>query len=115
MLQYKSIAAGVWLGEVDERFTAQICTSFGDKPVSRPKGIADFGIREWMCSHCGARHDRDTNAANNILRRGRAALAAGITVLGGEDVNGNLGCRNSRCHGCAECCYFVFGWCPPGF
>ena len=81
MLQYKSIAAGVWFEEVDERFTTQICSSCGDKPDSRPKGIADLRIRDWMCSSCGALHDRDVNAANNILRRARTTLAAGIPVV----------------------------------
>ncbi|MFZ3285263.1 MAG: zinc ribbon domain-containing protein, partial [Telluria sp.] len=38
-------------------------------------------IREWCCSDCGAVHDRDLNAALNILRRGRATLAVGIPVL----------------------------------
>ncbi|MBV8667390.1 MAG: transposase, partial [Burkholderiaceae bacterium] len=50
-------------------------------PESRPKGIADLGIREWTCSRCGCLHDRDTNAAINILRRGRATLDVGIPVL----------------------------------
>jgi transposase len=50
-------------------------------PASRPKGIADLGTRAWTCSECGCDHDRDTNAALNILRRGRATLAVGIPVL----------------------------------
>ena len=33
--------------------------------------------REWICPECGARHDRDLLAANNILRRG-------IDELGGK-------------------------------
>ena len=78
MLKYKSIATGAWYEEVDERFTTQTCSSCGALPDSRPKGIAGLGIREWQCSDCGCVHDRDRNAALNILRRGRATLAVGI-------------------------------------
>jgi IS605 OrfB family transposase len=78
MLHYKAIAHGAWFEEVDERFTSQVCSNCGALPESRPKGIADLGMREWHCSDCGCVHDRDQNAALNILRRGRATLAVGI-------------------------------------
>ena len=81
ILAYKAVRHGAWFEEVDERFTTQICSGCGDLPDSRPKGIADLGIREWQCSLCGCNHDRDVNAALNILRRGRATLAAGIPVV----------------------------------
>jgi putative transposase len=58
-----------------------ICSDCGALPDSRPKGIADLGVRKWICSGCGVVHDRDLNAAKNILRRGRATLAVGIPVL----------------------------------
>jgi putative transposase len=64
MLRYKS--AGYV--EVDERFTTQTCSECGSLPPSRPKGIAGLEIRAWECSVCGASHDRDVNAARNILR-----------------------------------------------
>ncbi|MBY0241206.1 MAG: transposase [Burkholderiaceae bacterium] len=80
-LAYKAVKHGAMFQEVDERFTTQICSNCGAKPDSRPKGIADLGIREWQCSDCGVVHDRDLNAAINILRRGRATLAAGIPSL----------------------------------
>ncbi len=31
-----------------------------------------LGTRHWTCPYCGARHDRDVNAAKNILAAGRA-------------------------------------------
>lgn len=78
MLAYKAIRHGAWYEEVDERFTTQTCSNCGVLPDSRPKGIAGLGIREWQCSECGCMHDRDQNAALNILRRGRATLAERI-------------------------------------
>lgn len=39
-------------------------------PPERPKGLADLGIREWKCGECNTIHDRDINAACNILRFG---------------------------------------------
>lgn len=68
MLRYKASRHGVTYLEVDEKFTTQICSHCGCKSASgRPKGIADLGIREWQCSECGVSHDRDVNAAKNIL------------------------------------------------
>jgi IS605 OrfB family transposase len=81
MLAYKAVRHGARYVEVDERFTTQTCSNCGALPDSRPRGIAVLGIREWTCSDCGVIHDRDFNAAKNILRRGRATLAAGISVL----------------------------------
>ncbi|MES2163996.1 MAG: transposase [Pseudomonadota bacterium] len=80
-LAYKAVKHGAWFEEVNERFTTQTCSNCGSLPDSRPKGIAGLGVREWQCSDCGCVHDRDLNAALNILRRGRATLEVGIPVL----------------------------------
>jgi len=63
MLAYK---AGTF-AEVDERFTTQACSCCGTISASSPKGMGALGIRAWDCSECGASHDRDVNAARNIL------------------------------------------------
>jgi len=78
MLEYKCDHAGSVFMEVDERYTTQTCSSCGSRPSSRPKGIAGLGIREWSCDDCGVHHDRDINAAKNILAAGHGRLAGGI-------------------------------------
>jgi transposase len=91
VLQYKSMAAGVLFEEVNEAFSTQTCSSCGSLPKSRPKGIAGLGIREWTCMQCGTAHDRDVNAAKNILAAGHRRLGVGIPCLeAGEDVKNLL-------------------------
>lgn len=70
MLEYKCQQAGVTYREIDEAFTTQTCSCCGEIPDSSPKGRAGLGIRDWVCDGCGAHHDRDVNAARNILRLG---------------------------------------------
>lgn len=80
MLKYKSQQAGVWFEEVNEAYTTQTCSCCGSRDSS-PKGRAGLGIREWTCQGCGTTHDRDVNAAKNILALGHERLAVGIPVL----------------------------------
>lgn len=68
MLDYKARRHQAIFIEADERYTSQTCSECG--ALSGPKGIACLGMRHWVCSDCGASHDRDVNAARNILRVG---------------------------------------------
>ena len=72
MLQYKSDDAGVWFKVVDEKFSTQDCSACGAR--TGPKGRDGLSVRRWVCSCCGIEHDRDTNAACNIRRKGLAWL-----------------------------------------
>lgn len=81
MLEYKSHQAGIVFEVVNESYSTQTCSCCGSIPASSPKGRAGLRIREWTCSDCGAVHNRDTNAARNILAAGHRRLEAGITVL----------------------------------
>jgi len=81
-LAYKAIKHGAWYEEVNESFTSQVCSNCSALPDSRPKGIADLGIRQWICCECGISHDRDVNAALNILaRHGHVSPAEGISLI----------------------------------
>jgi putative transposase len=77
MLEYKCDHAGVVFEEINEAYTTQTCSSCGSRQNS-PKGRAGLGISEWTCE-CGVTHDRDINAAKNIL-------ALGLERLAGEKV-----------------------------
>jgi putative transposase len=78
MLRYKCDYAGVWFDEVEEAFSTQTCSVCNSR--TGPRGWEGLGIRGWQCSHCGAVHDRDVNAAQNILAAGHRRLAEGILV-----------------------------------
>ncbi len=81
MLSYKCDHAGVVFEEVNEAFTTQRCSCCGSIPASSPKGMGALGMREWVCDQCGSVHDRDVNAARNILALGHERLAGGMPVL----------------------------------
>ena len=78
-LRYKAIRHAVVFKEIDESYSSQTCSNCGSLPDSRPRGIADLGVRQWDCTDCGAHHGRDVNAARNILLSG---LSAGLRETG---------------------------------
>ena len=79
-LRWKASARSVVFEEVPERNTTQTCSCCGEISANSPKGRAGLGIREWFCAECGTLHDRDVNAAKNILALGHERLAVGIPV-----------------------------------
>jgi putative transposase len=62
--------------------TSQVCSACGVKDGPKP-----LSVREWTCTACGTVHDRDINAARNILAAGRADR---LNACGGDVRPGHL-------------------------
>ncbi len=70
-LQYKSEWKGRVYHKVSPWFSSsQLCSDCGYKN----KEVKKLSIREWVCDNCGIVHQRDENAAINILNRGLLEL-----------------------------------------
>ncbi|WP_143513934.1 RNA-guided endonuclease InsQ/TnpB family protein, partial [Psychrobacter pasteurii] len=86
-LEYKCKHAGCQFEIVNESYTTQTCSCCLKISDSSPRGRAGLRIRGWRCAECGTWHDRDMNAAKNILAVGLDRLAVGIpSVSRGEEV-----------------------------
>lgn len=81
MLEYKCAHAGIVFKVVNEAYTTRTCSSCGS--LSGPQGVNGLRIRDWECMECGVVHDRDINAARNILSlgAGRCPQEVGIPIL----------------------------------
>ncbi|GAA3630138.1 RNA-guided endonuclease InsQ/TnpB family protein [Streptomyces chitinivorans] len=76
MLEYKCAWYGRDLVVIDRWFpSSKLCGACGTVREKLP-----LNVRTWTCEHCGTTHDRDTNAARNILAAGLAATACGDGV-----------------------------------
>ena len=83
ILKYEAMKLGTQIIFVDKFFpSSQLCSVCGYKN----KAVKDLKIREWECPTCHTKHDRDKNAAKNILM-------AGTSANGGEPVRRSSECK----------------------
>lgn len=72
MLEYKAARYGRTVVRTKRDFpSSQICSACGFRDGPKP-----LRVRDWACSNCGIHHDRDLNAAQNILQEGKKMVAA---------------------------------------
>ncbi|MEU8719287.1 RNA-guided endonuclease TnpB family protein [Streptomyces antimycoticus] len=76
MLEYKARWYGRAVIAVDRWFpSSKLCSHCGTLQNTMP-----LSVRTWTCGSCGVTHDRDVNAARNILAAGLAVSACGAGV-----------------------------------
>jgi putative transposase len=75
MLEYKAAWYGREVIAVDRWFpSSRLCSACGTLAETMP-----LTVRAWTC-RCGTTHDRDVNAARNILAEGLSVIACGAGV-----------------------------------
>ena len=88
MLTYKAEWNSKKIVKIDRYFpSSQTCNVCGYVN----KDIKDLSVREWDCPICHTHHNRDVNAAINILKIGLNNTSAGtVDYTGGEEVRADL-------------------------
>ena len=82
MLGYKAARYGRHLIVIDRWYpSSKTCSACGHVLTE-----LSLGTRMWQCPSCGTRHDRDINAAKNILAAGRAVAGGNPGHACGADV-----------------------------
>lgn len=93
-LEYKSAWYGKELVKVDRWYpSTKACNCCGW--INQSLTLKD---RQWVCSGCGAKHNRDINAAVNILREGKRIISERLSPSNerGEGGSPELACKSRQ-------------------
>ena len=92
MLKYKTARQGKGYIEVNRFFaSSKTCSCCMHAQAKMP-----LDVRMWTCDQCGAKHDRDINAALNIRNEAQRMITAGIVVTAnGGAVSRSAGRKSS--------------------
>lgn len=121
-LQYKAVWAGKLLCKADRFYpSTQLCCSCRERNLELRGNLS---IRQWTCCACGAEHDRDQNAAQNLVvwfhehaakllvEHNNTGASPGIYADGDSASTGNLAVAGKQDHGSRKSC--KTGSCKPG-
>jgi len=67
-ITYKGKTCGRIIKSVDSHNTTMTCSCCG--ALTGPKGLIGLAVRHWICSACGAQHDRDLNSSQVVFNVG---------------------------------------------
>jgi putative transposase len=91
-LEYKAERRGGLVMVADRFFpSSKTCSACGTVQEKMP-----LAIRQWTCPECGTIHDRDVNAARNLLAHGLAALSGPTASSAGCEACGEEGAGRYR-------------------
>jgi len=71
---YKGKVCGRVIKPINSKFTTMTCSNCG--ALTGPTGLSGLAVRHWICSACGAQHDRDVNSSQVVFNVG-AGIAHG--------------------------------------
>ncbi|BBD78360.1 RNA-guided endonuclease InsQ/TnpB family protein [Hydrogenophilus thermoluteolus] len=91
-LEYKAAMRGGMVVVADRWFpSSKTCSPCGTEQEKMP-----LAIRQWTCPDCGSIHDRDVNAARNLLAHGLAAPSGSTASSAGCEACGEEGSGRRR-------------------
>ncbi|MBT2417941.1 transposase [Streptomyces sp. ISL-22] len=92
MLEYKADWYGRDVVAADRFFpSSKLCSACGALQPEMP-----LNVRTWTCGNCGTTHDRDVNAAKNLLAAGLAASVCGAGVRPQRRTPGGQSARKQK-------------------